>query len=323
MRIGLALTSLIVGILFLIAASPVGAVMSGPIPVGQLLHWKTDDLDGFRQAWKRSCSTRHGIDGSWSNAALRQSRLRLCAKTIPDGQDGLRGWLEKNFLALTYDQLVNVTGYYEPALQGSRTRTSKYSAAILGPLDDLRRKLVANTPYFDRAAIENGALTREGLVLAWVDPVDAFFLHIQGSGQIALDGETPVRFGYAADNGHSYRAIGRDLIELGVIQRADMSIKAIRSWLKSNPSEAPAIMQRNKRYIFFRKLKTKGPVGAFGMVLTPRRSVAASPDTQTGLPIWLDAGAGQNGKSPPVQTVGDGARQGRCDPGLTPRLLLG
>ncbi len=254
-------------------------------------------MAGFRQAWQRSCAAVSKPENfGLKKEELRQIKQRLCAENIPEGLAGLRAWLERNFLALPYDQLIWVTGYYEPVLNGSTTRSSAYPTPILMPPKDLRQKLASQEPYLDRTTIENGALREQGLELAWVDPVDAFFLHIQGSGQISLDGRSPVRFGYAGNNGHAYHAISSDLIELDAIQRADMSMQAIRAWLRDNPAGAATIMQRNKRYIFFRRLDTDGPVGALGVVLTPGRSIAAAPEMQTGLPVWLETGRGLNGK---------------------------
>ena len=135
----------------------------------------------------------------------------------------------------------------------------------------------------DRAAIEAGALAGLGLELAWVDdPVDAFFLHVQGSGRLRLHDGRLLRLGYAGQNGHPYRAVGRPLIDSGAIPREAMSMQAIRAWLATAPpGEAAALMRHNPSYVFFRVLDGlapgEGPPGALGVPLTPGRSLAVDP----------------------------------------------
>jgi len=145
-------------------------------------------------------------------------------------------------------------------------------------------------PYYSRAAIDDGALAGRNLELVWVtDPIDAFFLQIQGSGRIRLSDGSLMRVGYAGQNGHSYFAIGRDLIRRGVMTSETISLQAIDAWLRDHPDEAPALMNRNPSYVFFRRLD--GPiVGAQGVPLTPGRSLAVDRAYYPlGLPLWLDA----------------------------------
>ncbi len=127
-------------------------------------------------------------------------------------------------------------------------------------------------------------------VVLWVDdPVDAFFLHIQGSGLVTITDGSKVRVGYAGTNGHPYFAIGRSLVARGALAQEDVSMQTIRQWLDANPQEALALMQENASYIFFRRLAGDAPVGAQGVALTPGRSLAV--DTAwlpLGLPVWLD-----------------------------------
>ena len=201
------------------------------------------------------------------------------------------------------------TGYYEPELNGARTRSARFNVPVLmRPKDlvtvdlgrfapDLSGRRIAGRvaggrlePYAPRVAIEHGALAGHGLEIAWVDdPIDAFFLHIQGSGRIRLRDGTMLRVGYAAANGHGYTAIGRALIERGAIARENMSMQAIRAWLRAHPMEGRALMATNASYVFFRRLSGDGPVGAQGVALTPGRSLAV--DTRLvplGVPVWLD-----------------------------------
>ncbi|MBT5433127.1 MAG: MltA domain-containing protein [Alphaproteobacteria bacterium] len=174
------------------------------------------------------------------------------------------------------------TGYYEPLLQGSRSPSATYHY----PLYRLPAAL-ASMP--DRAAIDNGALDGMGLELVWVDdPVAAFFLHIQGSGRVALDDGSEIRVGYAGQNGHAYFAIGRLLIDREEIAREDISLQTIRDWLHANPDQAFDVMETNPSYIFFHELDGPGPLGAQGVPLTPGRSLAVDKEFLAyGAPVWL------------------------------------
>jgi peptidoglycan lytic transglycosylase A len=163
--------------------------------------------------------------------------------------------------------------------------------------DDLRGRRLAGivrggrlVPFVDRDGLERGALAGRGLELVWVDdPIDAFFLHIQGSGRVELEDGSQLRVGYAAQNGHQYVAIGKELVARGAMALADVTMQSIRAWLESHPAEAAEIMRKNPSFVFFRKLDEDGPVGSQGVVLEPHRSIAV--DTAflpLGLPVWLD-----------------------------------
>jgi membrane-bound lytic murein transglycosylase A len=145
-------------------------------------------------------------------------------------------------------------------------------------------------PYPTRSEIDAGALAGKGYELLWVDDaVDAFFLHVQGSGRVVMEDGKVVRLGFAGRNGHSYVAIGRELIEQGAIPRERMSMQAIRAWLAAHPDQAGPVMASNPSFIFFRIIDGEGPIGAEGVPLTPGRSLAVDPEfVPLGLPIWLD-----------------------------------
>ena len=202
-----------------------------------------------------------------------------------------------------------VTGYYEPLLRGSPRRDDRYSVPLylrppelvdvdLGAFrEELRGRRLAGVvrgdrlvPFADRAGLDDGALSGRGLELVWVDDrVDAFFLHIQGSGRIALPDGTHLRVGFAAQNGHPYVAIGRELVARGELALDDVSMQSIRAWLAAHPGEAAEVMRANPSFVFFRKLDGEGPVGAQGVVLTPYRSIAVDPSfVPLGVPVWLD-----------------------------------
>ncbi len=186
------------------------------------------------------------------------------------------------------------TGYYEPLLRGSLDPSDRYAYPIYDRPSDLLtvelfrfssefkgRRLMARLdngrviPYFDRAEIDReGALDGKADVLVWVDdPVDLFFLHIQGSGRVLLDSGGSLNIQYHTTNGRPYRSIGKILIDRGAIAREDMSMQAIRQWLADHPEDADDILDTNPSYVFF-KTGPEGPHGSLSVRLTPGRSMA-------------------------------------------------
>ena len=202
------------------------------------------------------------------------------------------------------------TGYYEPELRGSRRPTARYAVPLYKRPNDLvtvdlgqfRESLRGQTiagkvaggalqPYDNRGRIEAGALRGKNLELVWVDdPVDAFFLQVQGSGRVVLEDGQIMRVGYAAQNGHGYIAIGRVLRDRGLLDPADISLQTIRAWLRANPGQAAAMMNENPSFVFFREIAGEGPLGAQGVALTPGRSLAVDRTHHAlGVPVWLVA----------------------------------
>jgi membrane-bound lytic murein transglycosylase A len=147
-------------------------------------------------------------------------------------------------------------------------------------------------PYPARAEIAAGALDGRAPVIAWAaDPIDVFFMEIQGSGRLVFDDGRALHVSYVAQNGHPYVAIGREFIARGILPRDQVSMQSIRAWLQANPGPAAAeMMNSNPSYVFFRALDDDGPIGAQGVPLTPGRSLAVDRKfLPFGLPIWLDA----------------------------------
>ncbi|MBS1216873.1 MAG: MltA protein [Proteobacteria bacterium] len=202
------------------------------------------------------------------------------------------------------------TGYYEPLLRGSRTPTARYRYPVYGVPEDLlgvdlpafgitgresrlRARLDGKrvVPYFERAQIEAGVAAVRGREIAWVDdPVELFFLQIQGSGRIDLEGGDVMRVGFADHNGHPYRSIGRLLIDRGELPPQRASMQGIKAWAQRNPDKLREVLDHNPRYIFFRELPPglSGPLGALGVPLTPRRSIAVDPRyVPLGAPVFL------------------------------------
>lgn len=211
-----------------------------------------------------------------------------------------------------------VTGYFEPEVLGSRKKSDKFSVPLLRRPEDLLRVVDVDAtfipenwdkeirfakvgnhgkiePYIDRAAIVDGALDGQGLEIVYLEnPIDAFFIHIQGSARIRLDDDSLMRVSYAAKTGHNYTPIGRLLIEREEIEREEMSMEAIRTWLSDNPEQQNEVMSHNRSYIFFEEIKgldpEDGPVGAGGVPLSTRRSLAVDRTLHTfGTPIFLNA----------------------------------
>ena len=177
-----------------------------------------------------------------------------------------------------------LTGYYVPLLRGSLTRDSTYHVPLYAkPSDSVRTT-------HNRAAIETGALDGRGLELIYLDDaVDAFFLHIQGSGKVQLPNGDMRLLRYAGKNEFPYTAIGKQFIAEGVVSREDMSLDWLKDWLRSNPEQAATVMQRNASYIFFELVEAEDAIiGADGSALTPMHSIAIDPAyLGYGLPLYL------------------------------------
>ena len=182
------------------------------------------------------------------------------------------------------------TGYYEPELDGSSIRTPRFAYPIYARPPELQDGQV----YYDRAAIESGALRGRGLEIAWLDdPVEAFFLQIQGSGRIRMTDGRVIRVGYAGRNGHAYRSVGKEMIARGMRTPDQVSAQDIRHYVRGNPTAGNALLNTNPSYVFFRKIgdlpADKGPIGAMGRSITAMRSVAIDPSfTPLGVPVWIE-----------------------------------
>lgn len=207
------------------------------------------------------------------------------------------------------------TGYFEPEIRGCRTRRPGCEVPVYAMPDDLVRRWPADTPesertgrpplgridengdhvpYYDRAAIEDGALEGRGLEIAWAaDPVEMFFLQIQGSGRLKLDDGGVMRIGYAGQNGRGYTGIGRVMRDRGLLgdgpgQYAG-SMQGIMAYIRENPEDGKALMRMNQSWIFFRELTGDGPLGSLGVPVRRESSVAVDPNfVPYGAPVWLD-----------------------------------
>ncbi len=296
-----------------------------PVSFETLLDWKEDNHTQVFKTFSRSCKKiiKKAAVGQMVPGYKfgRKSDLKkVCQKALQINFDGssqnarlfFETWFNLYQVRNGDNKKGLFTGYYEPQLRGSRQRSIKYNVPLYRRPPDLisaelgrfRKNLAGRgisgrlsgnrlVPYPTRAAINQGLLKGRGLELLWVDnAIDAFFLHVQGSGRIILEGGEVVRVGYAGRNGQPYFAIGRDLVKRGIISRENISLQTIRDWLEKNPKQADNLMTKNKSYVFFRELKTidnDGPIGASGVSLTPGRSLAVDRRYfMMGTPMWVD-----------------------------------
>jgi membrane-bound lytic murein transglycosylase A len=299
-----------------------------PVPFDALPGWSSDHVADAIPAFARSCAklalspvdeTLGGADltARLGGKAGQWGAVCTAARALPPGDEtAARIFLQDHFQAyavLTHGHDEGLyTGYYEPQVQGARSRGGAYQTPIYSrPLDliqvdlgafadDLKGRRVSGRvsngtliPYFDRSEIEHGALSGKRAELLYLaDPVDAFFLQIQGSGRVTLPTGAVVRVTYSGQNGRPYVPIGRVLSASGDIAPADVSMQSIRAWLNAHPDRAASVMDQNPSYVFFRELPNsdpnEGPPGALGAALTPGRSIAVDRAfIPLGAPVWI------------------------------------
>ncbi|MDQ1686843.1 MAG: rane-bound lytic murein transglycosylase [Frankiaceae bacterium] len=253
------------------------------------------------------------------------------AATLPagDARSAERFFRTRFELVQVGDGAAFATGYYEPQIAGSRTHVPGYDVPIYARPPDLveidaataaaqgtpRRGRMENgilVPYSERAEIEDGALANRGLEIAWAaDPVDFFFLQIQGSGRLLLPDGSVMRIGYAGQNGRDYVGIGRLMRDRGLLEPGHASMQDIKAWLRDHPDEGKALMREDKSYIFFKELTGPGPLGALNLPVTPRATVAADPKfVPLGAPVLLQLDPGDASGLWVAQDTG-GAIRGR------------
>lgn len=287
------------GLALLLAActppeAPPGLKVS-PSSYSMLPGWGDDTLEGVLPALLNSCKAigkqpedapigpkaLGGVAGDWQAPCAAASTLK--GTTDPAIT---RAFFERWFVPFSAQDARGkaglFTGYYEAEIEASRQPDSLHMYPLYR---------APKTPTkLTRAEIEAGGLRGQGLEFLWLkDPVDAFFLQIQGSGIVKVTDGSEMRVGYAGNNGQAFVAIGKIMIDEGIIDRQSASMQTIRTWLRAHPGEAQAMMNRNPRFIFFRDVKENGPVGALGVTLTAGRSLAVDPAfVPLGLPLWLD-----------------------------------
>ena len=283
---------------YLLRPKPLPRLTLAPAGYEELAGWGADGVSASLPALLRSCAAFLAkADGAPLDAVTKGADFGhveewrapcAAAAEVPAGDDaGARRFFETGFTPLLAanngenDGLF--TGYFEITLHGSRHHGGVFRVPIYRRPPD--------PPRYTRAEIEEGALAGDGQVLLWVDdPVDAFFLEIQGSGRVRLKEGGTVRIGYDGSNGKPYVAVGRLLVERGVMPREAVTMASIRSWMIAHPKEGAALRRENPSFVFFRELAGDGPLGAERVVLTAGRSLAVDRAfIPLGLPIWLEA----------------------------------
>ncbi|MFN3864593.1 MAG: murein transglycosylase A [Erythrobacter sp.] len=254
-----------------------------------------EDTSGLTRAddWRSACIAAQ----SWPRARAR----RFFAEHFAAVQVG--------------DGKAFVTGYFEPEIAGSRTRRPGFAVPVYAMPPDLVRGWPDDVPqaqrtgraplgrydeagrfvpYHDRAAIEDGALDGKAPVIAWAaDPVEFFFLQIQGSGRLRTPEGEVIRIGYAGQNGREYTGIGAVMRERGLIGSGPGqypgSMQGIMAYIRDHPPEGRDLMRLNKSWVFFQELTGDGPLGALGVPVRRESSVAVDPAfVPLGAPVWLE-----------------------------------
>jgi membrane-bound lytic murein transglycosylase A len=299
-----------------LAPAPVTA-LSGPNALGSgVVHAP----DGISSAFDRASATR-ALKAFRISCPSLQKRRDQSGLTGPSDWQSACGaassWSDSdavNFFVQNFD-LAQVgdgkslaTGYYEPEIAGSRDQRPGYDVPIyrrppdlieadLGAFSDslkgkkIRGRIDGNAfvPYADRTQIEDGALSGRGLEIGWAaDPVEFFFLQVQGSGRLKQPDGSIMRIGYDSQNGRDYTGIGKLMKDRGLLAPGQSTMQGIMEWLRSHPEEGRAIMRENKSWVFFKEIIGAGPLGALGLPVTGRASVAADPAfVPLGAPVFL------------------------------------
>jgi membrane-bound lytic murein transglycosylase A len=243
---------------------------------------------------RRQDQSRLTRSGDWS---------ALCAEAASLQPDYAPGFFYHRFeWVRVADGRAFATGYYEPEIEGSRVPLPGYTPIYGVPSDLVRctrpdggtgRGRIDRSGtcvlYYTRAEIEDGALAGKGLEIAWAkDPVELFFLEIQGSGRVRFPDGSVMRLGYASQNGRDYVAIGRLLRDRGILPPGGANMETIKGWIRANPEQGRALMRENPSFVFFRELTGPGPLGALNVPVTPRGTVAADPNfVPLGAPVFL------------------------------------
>ena len=277
-----------------------------PVAFEAIDGWAADDHAAAYAAFLSSCrAVIGGSKGSRDTRPVYPALVEVCRRAraaVPLEAEAARRFFEENFRPLRIAKLEDangfLTGYYEPIVEGSRVATEDFKVPLYGRPRDIvhmgrKRKAEGfpNTgrvvrrlargkyvPYFDRAAIEDGALATRNLEICYLkDANDVLFAQIQGSVRVRLQDGTVLRLNYDAHNGQPYTPVGRILIERGIIKREDMSMDAIRKWMAENPDGSKELRRQNKSYVFFRETglpESEEARGAQGVPLTALRSIA-------------------------------------------------
>jgi len=242
--------------------------------------WAEDDHGAALSVFRDTC--RDMNDPDWKS---------LCA--LAGDQKDARAFFELFFRPVLMEdgQQALFTGYFEPELDGDRYPSARYRYPVYRMPPEAREA----RQWLTRREIEmSETMPGRGLEIAWVDdPVELFFLQIQGSGRIRLPDGRHIRVGYAGSNGHNYRSIGVELIRRGIYKAHQVSAEVIKNWVRRNPIEGVELLRHNPSYVFFRTVNQvpahKGPLGAMNRSITTLRSIAVDRRyTPLGAPVWIE-----------------------------------
>ena len=298
-----------------------------PVPYSVLAGWNEDDHLAAYETFLRSCSAvlkkaASNMSGPHTSSGLLAACHAARDRAAPDNAGRrLTAAEAKAFFETTFTpyRVVHngaaglLTGYYEPVLDGSRVAGGKYTVPIysrppelVNLVEEAQRGAVGNAltharktatgteAFFTRTEIEEGALAGRGLEFLWLtDPVETFMMHIQGSGRIRLPDGSMIRITYNGKNGHPYTSVGRYLIETQQFPADQMSLEAMKDWLKENAARGRDAMRQNKSFIFFRELfgaEAESAMGVMDIPLTTGRSLAVDGGFHDiGTPVWVSA----------------------------------
>lgn len=283
-----ALRSLILAGAVMATAATGAEVTREIVAFSDLDGWEKDDHAAALKVFQNTCGLMDAPD--WRN---------LCALAMAQEPQNARSFFELFFrpMVIRDEQPPLFTGYFEPELNGARQPGGPYRYPVYKMPPEAR----SVRQWITRDEILNsGVMQGRGLEIAWVDdPVELFFLQIQGSGRIRLANGDSIRIGYAGSNGRNYRSIGVELVRRGIYKAHQVSAEVIKNWVRRNPQEGRRLLLHNPSYVFFIELKkmraTDGPRGAMNRSITALRSLAVDPKfTPLGAPVWLEKdGAGK------------------------------
>ncbi|MBN9020839.1 MAG: MltA domain-containing protein [Rhizobiales bacterium] len=293
-----------------------------PVAFADIPGWAGDDHGAAFAAFRRGAAVLADHPPKPRSSGLDADRLAAIIRRAGEKPAALSPAAARDFFETHFaphevrpaDGTAFFTGYYEPVVAGSRTRTERFSTPLYRPPPNLVEidpdrpppgiepgfRFALSTPgglvpCHDRGAIQDGALDGAGLEIAWLaDPVDAFFIHVQGAARLRLEGGGEMRVTYAAKSGHPYTAIARELIAMGALTRAEATMQGLRAWLAAHPEAVPGVLARNRSFIFFREAPVEdpalGPVAAAKVPLTPGRSLAVDRLIHSfGAPVFVAA----------------------------------
>jgi len=292
-----------------------------PLRWDELEGWSGDDHASAFATFQASCRPLVRAKSSVDVRPVRAALQAVCARAIKGGsleQAAARAFFETNFLPIRIRKLGDaagfLTGYYEPIVDGSRFPTREFTVPLYrrppdllaagatqqgGPFPNNGRafRQLSNgelVPYYDRGAIEDGALDGQHLEICWLrSATDALFIQIQGSARVRLEDGTMLRINYDAHNGYPYVPVGRVLIDRNIIPREEMSMQRIREWMQANPDDAKDVRRQNRSMVFFRivgLIDDGEPIGAQGIPLSAGRSIAVDKALHVyGTPFFIEA----------------------------------